>query len=208
MKTFRVVLAALAVVLVLGGCNSPTSGSSGGGSSSTVTYTITYNANGGTGTMATQMADASSAITLTANSFTRTGYTFSGWATSASGTVVYADQASINVGTSDVTLYAVWSNQTGGTTTVTQPSVNTVTISGSTTLSFGQTYTYTSTYTGTVKSYQWYLDGAAIPGATSSSVSLSPTVSTVTYGAHILSLSVADTNGLSYSGTLTISVGN
>lgn len=68
-------------------------------------YTVTFNANGGLGTMADQSASA--ATNLTANTFTRSGYTFAGWATSATGTVAYADGASYTF-TSSTTLYAVW----------------------------------------------------------------------------------------------------
>ena len=42
-------------------------------------HTVTFNANGGTGTMSNQIANVPTA--LTANAFTRTGYTFSGWNT-------------------------------------------------------------------------------------------------------------------------------
>ncbi|TXK44907.1 InlB B-repeat-containing protein, partial [Lactococcus sp. dk322] len=47
---------------------------------------------------------------LTANTMTKDGYTFQGWATSATGAVVYKDKAEVkNLATSgDVTLYAVW----------------------------------------------------------------------------------------------------
>jgi LPXTG-motif cell wall-anchored protein/uncharacterized repeat protein (TIGR02543 family) len=67
--------------------------------------TVTFNANGGSGAMADQTA--SSATALTTNAFTRSGYTFAGWATSPTGTVAYADAASYTFGSS-VTLYAVW----------------------------------------------------------------------------------------------------
>ena len=73
------------------------------------TYSITFNANGGTGSMTnvTGIACGSNA-TLTANAFTRTGYTFAGWATAADGEVAYADKATINNITSNITLYAKW----------------------------------------------------------------------------------------------------
>ncbi|MBK7455202.1 MAG: InlB B-repeat-containing protein [Anaerolineales bacterium] len=48
------------------------------------THTVTFNANGGTGTMAPQVANVPTALTL--NTFTRTGYTFAGWNTLANGT--------------------------------------------------------------------------------------------------------------------------
>ncbi|MEO0037547.1 MAG: hypothetical protein RIQ59_758 [Bacteroidota bacterium] len=68
--------------------------------------TVTFNSNGGTGTMANQTASSSTA--LTANSFTRTGYTFSNWNTAANGSgTAYANSASYPFTTS-ATLYAQW----------------------------------------------------------------------------------------------------
>jgi uncharacterized repeat protein (TIGR02543 family) len=70
------------------------------------TKTVTFNVNGGEGTMANQTASAETA--LTANSFTRAGYSFTGWNTSADGTgTAFADAASFAF-TSDQTLYAQW----------------------------------------------------------------------------------------------------
>ena len=70
--------------------------------------TITFDANGGTGTME-DLVLASGTGKLTANAFTREDYTFRGWATSTDGEVVYADEAEITEAlTGDVTLYAVW----------------------------------------------------------------------------------------------------
>ena len=77
------------------------------------TYTVIYNANGGTGTMANSSHTYDTAKALTANGFTRAGYTFLGWSTSASATTAtYTNKQSVknltatNGGT--VTLYAVW----------------------------------------------------------------------------------------------------
>ena len=44
-------------------------------------YTITYNANGGSGTMKSQVCIANQTCTIRANTLTRSGYTFSGFAT-------------------------------------------------------------------------------------------------------------------------------
>ena len=71
------------------------------------TYTITFNSNGGSGTMASQTKTYGVALTLRTNTFTRTGYSFAGWATSANGGVVYANRASFT-GNANTTLYAVW----------------------------------------------------------------------------------------------------
>ena len=77
-------------------------------SSSITTYTVTFNANGGSGSMAAQTVKESLATPLNANQFTRSGYAFQGWATSAgSSTVAYVDKASVTL-TNNLTLYAVW----------------------------------------------------------------------------------------------------
>jgi uncharacterized repeat protein (TIGR02543 family) len=70
------------------------------------TKTVTFNVNGGEGAMANQTASAATA--LTANSFTRSGYTFTGWNTLADGTgTALADAASFAF-TADQTLFAQW----------------------------------------------------------------------------------------------------
>ena len=75
----------------------------------TLNYTITYNANGGTGSMANQDIAEGATEALTANAFTRTGYTFVGWNTVADGTgTYYADQAAYTMGSDNVTLNAQW----------------------------------------------------------------------------------------------------
>ena len=77
-----------------------------------VSHTITFNANGGSGTMSTQTIAEGTTDGLNANTFTYSGYSFSGWATSSTGSVVYTDKASYTMGTSDVTLYAKWTQNT------------------------------------------------------------------------------------------------
>jgi uncharacterized repeat protein (TIGR02543 family)/LPXTG-motif cell wall-anchored protein len=68
--------------------------------------TVTFDANGGTGTTAAQTA--STATALTANGFSRSGYTFAGWNTAANGSgTAYADGASYAF-SSSTTLYAQW----------------------------------------------------------------------------------------------------
>ena len=72
-------------------------------------YTLVYDANGGSGSMSDY--EGLGSITLTANAFTKTGYTFLGWATSQAnadaGIVTYVDKASYSL-TANATLYAVW----------------------------------------------------------------------------------------------------
>ena len=78
-----------------------------------ITYTIQYNGNGNTvGSTANSSHTYDQAKALTANSFSKTGYTFEGWATSASGEVVYNNKQSvINLSSTQgdtVNLYAKW----------------------------------------------------------------------------------------------------
>jgi uncharacterized repeat protein (TIGR02543 family) len=69
-------------------------------------HTATFNANGGSGSMSPQTTNVSTP--LTANSFTRTGYTFAGWDTVAlGGGTAYSDAAAYAF-TADATLYAQW----------------------------------------------------------------------------------------------------
>lgn len=72
-----------------------------------VSYTITFDANGGLGQMSAVQVKSEKEVTLPNNSFTRANYTFAGWATSSDGDVVYADGSTITAAR-DLTLYAVW----------------------------------------------------------------------------------------------------
>lgn len=71
------------------------------------TFTVSFNANGGSGSMPAQTASTSTA--LTSNQYSRTGYTFAGWNTQANGQGTnYANGASYPF-TSSAVLYAQWS---------------------------------------------------------------------------------------------------
>jgi sugar lactone lactonase YvrE len=78
------------------------------GSNSAGPAVVTFKPNGGTGTMASETVNAGAYSTLTPNSFTSpSGDVFAGWATSATGSPLYAD-ATAYLWTASVTLYAVW----------------------------------------------------------------------------------------------------
>lgn len=70
-------------------------------------YKVTYNANGGSGTPAAQTKTYQKTLTLSGTQPARKGYTFSGWATSSSGSVQYHPGDSYTANQS-ITLYAVW----------------------------------------------------------------------------------------------------
>lgn len=70
---------------------------------------VTYNANGGTGSMEDQAVPVGGSVTLSANEFEREGYSFRGWNTeNDGGGTSYADEATIKNLTENLTLYAVW----------------------------------------------------------------------------------------------------
>ena len=72
-------------------------------------HTVTFNANGGEGSMAAQTFEYGVGETLTANSFNRANFKFTGWNTAEDGSgATYTDESSIIDLTEDITLYAQW----------------------------------------------------------------------------------------------------
>ncbi len=76
------------------------------------TYTVHYDANGGSGSTASSSHTYDTPKTLTNNGFSKPGYSFTGWASSAGGLPLFADGDTVMnliAGQNDaVTLYAVW----------------------------------------------------------------------------------------------------
>ena len=82
-----------------------------------VFYTITFDANGGTGSMEPQRFEVGVDTALNTNAFTRENYKFTGWNTAADGSgATYADPGAILELSGDMTLYAQWQFQTGWVT--------------------------------------------------------------------------------------------
>lgn len=74
-------------------------------------YTVIYNANGGTGSIASQTVNGSETFTLASAGFTRTGCTLLGWATNASASAPeyqLGQTVSRLAAGGSITLYAVW----------------------------------------------------------------------------------------------------
>jgi uncharacterized repeat protein (TIGR02543 family) len=104
-----------------------------------ITYTVAYNAGGGSGSTPSSAHTYDEAKNLTANGFSRAGYTFQGWSASSGATAAtYTDRQSVvNLSSTQgatVTLYAVWEIITytiswtpnGGTVSPANPAVYTV----------------------------------------------------------------------------------
>ena len=72
------------------------------------TYTVSYDANGGGNTPASQTKTEDVTLTLTSTIPTRYGYTFKGWATSSSATSADYQAGGSYTANESVTLYAVW----------------------------------------------------------------------------------------------------
>ena len=74
-----------------------------------VSYTVTYDANGGSGAPAAQVKKHGKTLTLSSAVPARTGHTFRGWATTASAsTAAYQPGASFTAN-ANTKLYAIWS---------------------------------------------------------------------------------------------------
>lgn len=102
--------------------------------------TITFNANGGSGTVPSAISTyVGVANTIPSNSITRTGYTFNGWNTASNGSgTAYATGSTITP-TGNVTLYAQWK------TTYVKPEIQNLVAFRTTNASGGASPTVTST---------------------------------------------------------------
>ena len=72
------------------------------------TYTVSYNANGGSGAPASQTKTTNNNLTLSSVKPTRVGYTFQGWGTSSSATTATYQPGETYSDNKSITLYAVW----------------------------------------------------------------------------------------------------
>lgn len=75
------------------------------------TYTVTYNVNGGEGSIDSQSGLYGDAVTLNSSVPVYEGYDFKGWATSADGAAAYQPGQSVTL-TANLNLYAVWEKKT------------------------------------------------------------------------------------------------
>ena len=97
------------------------------------TFTLNYNANGGTGAPASQTHKATSeyekshTFTISSQAPTRDGYTFLGWNTNRSATTANYQPGGSIVVTGSTTLYAVWEENTPPTDKPAKPTENNVT---------------------------------------------------------------------------------
>lgn len=142
-------------------------------------HTVIFNANGGTGSMASQ--NASSVTNLISNTFTRSGYTFSGWNTASNGSgTAYADGVSYNF-LADLTLYAQW--------TILAPSLTNQAFSGTSGTVFSETPSNTG---GSITT--WSVSSGSLPAGLSLNSSTGEISGTPT-ASGTFSVNITATNG-------------
>ena len=73
-----------------------------------VNYTLSYNANGGSGSMSSQTVTEGQATKLKTNTFTKTGYYFTSWNTKADGSGTSYSDGAYATFYGNTTLYAQW----------------------------------------------------------------------------------------------------
>lgn len=143
--------------------------------------TITYNANyGETPATTTQTVTYNTAATLTANTFSRTGYTFMGWATAPDGEKVYNNSQANVTFTNATTLYAVWQIKSNNVTFTSPVTGATVKVNGNSTSP--QSAAYGSTVTIAITPADHYsVSSVTATGATSGALALTGTGDTRTF---------------------------
>lgn len=106
-----------------------------------VSYTVSFNANGGSGAPGSQTRWYGEVITLSSTRPTRTGYIFQGWAKSPSGAVEYQPGSRYGLD-ANTTLYAIWKAETY---TISYNANGGSGAPGNQTKTYGQTLTLSST---------------------------------------------------------------
>ena len=209
MKKFIGFIIIVMIVLIgLFACDTENSGSSSSEDSSSsssqeppiIQYTVVFDANGGSGTMANQTFIYDESQDLNNCSFTPpTGHQFGGWNTAANGQGdTFADGATVkNIAEANgsVTLYAQWISGNGSITVVTptyQDIPNLLTYSDN-------TFTTLSGY----ETYSWYIDRTKQSNSTST---LTPDTSSLSAGSHTVTVMVTDSQGGAYSAEMTFQV--
>ena len=90
-------------------------------------YYVSFNANGGTGTMSNQTFALDVPQALSSNVFTHGGYEFRGWATSAAGSVTYLDGAVVSNLTEAGSTFALYANWMISSASISSTNINGVT---------------------------------------------------------------------------------
>lgn len=168
------------------------------GGDTPVTYTVTYDANGGTGSMTDPDSpyNSGSSVTVLDNEFTRDGYNFVNFNTAEDGSGSDYDEGDTFTISGNTTLYAQWAEQL--------PSAGSFTITGDDfvgTYDGGATKTHTSTVNGSTAKVSWESVNVMKNNGIQFKASGGNLYNTVDLG-NIISVSISGTNALTvYYGT-------
>ena len=173
-------------------------------------YTVSYNANGGSGAPASQTKSENVAITLSSTKPTRSGYTFLGWSTSSTATSPTYYPGSSYTTNASVTLYAVWEklpetytikyNANGGTgAPATQTKTEDVNITLSSTKPTRSGYKFLGWSTSSTATSATYQPGATY--STNASVTLYAVWRKDNYDISVMNLKVGSSSVEQYSDT-------
>ena len=173
-------------------------------------YTVSYNANGGSGAPASQTKSENVAITLSSTKPTRSGYTFLGWSTSSTATSPTYYPGSSYTANASVTLYAVWEklpetytikyNANGGTgAPATQTKTEDVNITLSSTKPTRSGYKFLGWSTSSTATSATYQPGATY--STNASVTLYAVWRKDNYDISVMNLKVGASSVEQYSDT-------
>jgi hypothetical protein len=171
-----------------------------------VPRTISFDANGGTGTMTSETVQHGSTYSIKANEFTRDYHAFAGWSTSSgSQAVVYAGGATTSAVTADITLFAQWKPVI---TIATQPATTTPVTFGAIT---GNLTVVASVGGAGSTTYQWYSNttasntgGSQISGATSATFAIPTNLTPATYYYYVVVSSTGADSVTSNYATVTV----
>lgn len=140
--------------------------------------TISFDANGGTGTMTDQTVTYNIAEAIKENTFTRVGYTFQGWALTDDGEKIFNDKQSVAF-TNSQTLYAVWLLNSHDVTFTPSLTGATVTVNGQS--ASPQSVAYGSTVTLHITPAEHYTISTLTVSGDGGSVTLTGTGDTRTF---------------------------
>jgi uncharacterized repeat protein (TIGR02543 family) len=199
MKIIRLFVLSMLCICVALSCKSPIS------STSSSTYSVTYYGNENTsGTVPTDNQNYKEGATVivlgNTGNLVKTGYTFSGWNTTAEGTgTSYASGTGFTIESANLSLYAMWT--LGYSVTFDWGSYqNLIFSSTNLTMTKGSTLTLTSIFSdGT--NWQWFVNNVQDTTQTSENFSFIPSMP----GYYVISVNVKN-NGVFYSGTVSVSV--
>ena len=173
---------------------------------------ITFDSNGGTGTIDSVLVikNESYTIDVDATNFSKQYNSITGWNTTAEGDgTPYSFTDTIETVSSNITLYAVWQVNTLG------PSVTLESIGGEPQIGF--TYNNTTPLTSSslsitlsaetgFQNYLWKIDGVVVKDDTSNQFVFDPASDDISAGHHKITLVVKDANGNYWSATAVVTV--